>query len=160
MDMEVVKSLILSQEQGTLAAAGVTGTLALMLGVVKLRQWWLLKRGKKMATLRQKYIFSDILTDALEEAVHRGKMSRQESLHWYRQLGVSLKIEDLLPRNPQGWRGLKVRIKKERIIRRSMEKAGMIKPVNIPGPGPIPNVQQHVWPEQPKSVFSLKKSAA
>lgn len=156
MNMEVVNEFLLSQEPGTLVAAGITGALLTMLGAVKLVRRL---KGKKMATLGQKYVFADTITDALEDAVGSGKMSRQTANYWYRELGYRFNIRDLIPVNPHRWHETKSRLRREREVRKGMEAAGLIKAPRIPGPMPLQIVQTNVF-DRPAPEFSLRKKKA
>lgn len=111
----------------------------------------LLLTGEKVMNLRGKRgkevnrIAADCITDALEDAEHRGILSRDEKMYLYQKLANFFSISDLLSK---GQNLLKEELRKRRAARTDEEK----RPLPLPGDNVIA-----VGPDRNNKLQVLKR---
>lgn len=99
---------------------------------------------------RLKTLIADIIGDAMEEAEFRGRITRSEKNNWYKRLGHSCGLSDLLPKRMRIIPDLKA-LKEELKTRLTREP-------KVPLPGSKQGVKQMKANAQ-KLLNSSKKSA-
>ena len=111
----------------------IMGILVLLPYVVLIRDKqhmdMLKAKGKSMTRAQReeyvKRILADLITNAVEEGVYTGKITRDEAQDSYRKIGISCKLKDLIPRESP---------RKQAISQRLTLTAADRKPLPIPEP--------------------------
>lgn len=90
--------------------------------------------GRKQLSKAERILLEDAVTEALEDAVYNGTISRKRARYWYSKFSDDYGLFGLIPRKRKKVSNGKAAFLKEQIKTRLGN--GLFKPVNIPGPLP------------------------